>query len=212
MPLARASFMCTFAVLIFFLVLGIRASPTQSRVVIGYRYVDEQTAAEYMDAKSLTDVQPNGDQLGDHGAYVSPRPNEWHGEWIVVIFADEVKFRAAPKQYIYDEDAFHNPLEIKKILEEAPKAVVDQTILFSKISKIAEDRVQMFIPSHYLRKSILSGRKGGIGDLGIQIVCVPNKPGTKIPTAEDAEWEKYEIPGWRKDLRSRGDPSSWASR
>ncbi|KAJ7140743.1 hypothetical protein C8R44DRAFT_866439 [Mycena epipterygia] len=64
-------------------------------VLIGYHYVSQQKAAEYIKHGTLTNVGASSLQLGQ-GAYISLGINEWlvpDDYWQCAIFADESKFK-----------------------------------------------------------------------------------------------------------------------
>ncbi|KIK61501.1 hypothetical protein GYMLUDRAFT_260959 [Collybiopsis luxurians FD-317 M1] len=192
------------AAILLVLVPGICASPLSKllpkKMVGGFRYVTYDKANEYNSVGRLTDVKPSGSQIGQ-GAYTFPRPTKWSGDSKCVFWFKESKFIAAPKYFVEDEKAFFNPAELLKILTAAKKDV-EKTILFSKVYGYDNVPIQMLLPRYYLAASKLEPeRKGGPGDLGMTIKCVPNEE--ELPISEDANWESYGIDGWPKGLRAR---------
>ncbi|KAJ7160000.1 hypothetical protein C8R43DRAFT_1124363 [Mycena crocata] len=140
-------------------------------VLIGYRYVNAQKAAEYNYYGTLTAVGASGTQLGD-GAYISPTINEWQvadDYWQCAIFADSTKFRNVAKMYIPENsNTFFSSRRLSSYLGQA-RLDPTNTILWSKIDGDAQQHIQMVIPPYFLRQSPAFRGAYGNGDLGITI-------------------------------------------
>ncbi|KAJ7101879.1 hypothetical protein C8R44DRAFT_746925 [Mycena epipterygia] len=144
-------------------------------VLIGYRYVNAQKAAEYNTYGRLTAVGASGTQLGD-GAYISPTINEWDvadDYWQCAIFADETKFTRVAKMYIsQSSNTFFSSSRLSSYLSRANLDPAS-TILWSKIDGDVNQHIQMVIPPYYLARSPAFHGAWGNGDLGISVRCVP---------------------------------------
>ncbi|KAJ7094294.1 hypothetical protein C8R44DRAFT_951616 [Mycena epipterygia] len=178
----------------------------QEKVLIGYRYVTEDKAAEYNRYGTLTAIWASGKQLGE-GAYMSPDINEWSVPstyWQCVILADESKFEQVPKMYVpKSSNAWWNGARRKSFIERL-NLNYEATVLFSEIDGDL-GHMQMRIPPYYLRRSPEFHGPYGSGDLGIRVICVP-KSEQNTNYFGNAKWGRnWNIPGWNCDLSRKRD-------
>ncbi|KAJ7139226.1 hypothetical protein C8R44DRAFT_975124 [Mycena epipterygia] len=184
-------------------------STRSNDVLIGYRYVSQQKAAEYNYYGTLTAVGASGTQLGD-GAYISPDINEWNvpnDYWQCMIFADATKFSGAERIYISQHaNVFYSSTNLNNYLSRA-RLNPARTVLWSKISGDPQQHIQMLIPPYYLARSPGFGGAYGSGDLGIRVRCVPkSQQGTNYLGI--ANWGgDWRIPGYACDFFRKRDGS-----
>ncbi|KAJ6583468.1 hypothetical protein DFH09DRAFT_1075878 [Mycena vulgaris] len=174
-------------------------TPRVNHVLIGYRYVPPEVAAEYNAKGTLTSIIASQEQTGP-GAYISPGLGQWQTSasyWQCRILADHDKFYAAPKFFIPDT-TMRTGSALTSYL-----ATVHQdptkTLLFSKITGDPAHR-QLLIPTYYLPRSYDQKKAApnwGSGDLGITAQCIP-QDATLNADSPIANWESdWKIPGWQ---------------
>ncbi|KAJ7107914.1 hypothetical protein C8R44DRAFT_744487 [Mycena epipterygia] len=170
-----------------------------NHVLIGYRYVPPEVAAEYNAKGTLTSIIASQEQTGP-GAYISPGLGEWQTSasyWQCRILADHDKFAAAPKFFMPD-----TTMRTGSVLTNYLATVHQdptKTLLFSKINGDSAHR-QLLIPTYYLPRSSVPKKAApnwGSGDLGITAQCIA-QDATLNAASPVADWESdWKIPGWQ---------------
>ncbi|KAJ7094298.1 hypothetical protein C8R44DRAFT_749492 [Mycena epipterygia] len=209
---SRSSSLSLLALLLY--ISTIAASPIHnslgrraSKVLIGYRYVSAEKAAEYNSYGTLTAVGASGRQLGE-GAYLSPNINEYNVAstyWQCLILADESKFNSVQKLYIpQSSNAWFSSRRLRSFITNAGLDP-ERTVLFAKIDGDPDQHVQMLIPPYFLRRSPRFHGDYGRGDLGIEVICVP-KSEQSTNYFGIANWgAEWRIPGWACDFFRKRD-------
>ncbi|KAJ7154491.1 hypothetical protein C8R46DRAFT_1041529 [Mycena filopes] len=172
-------------------------------VLLGYRYVAQEVAAEYNKRGTLTSIKASQEQTGP-GAYLSPALGQWDTPpdyWQCVILADNAKFQPAPKLFVPEQVPPLRDAVLSSWMAYTVRMDQRTTLLFSVINGSPQRYRQLFIPQYYLPRSNVPGKAAdnwGPGDLGLQVKCVP-KTDNSInygPVNWGANWQ---IPGWQPE-------------
>ncbi|KAF9058778.1 hypothetical protein BDP27DRAFT_1407960 [Rhodocollybia butyracea] len=174
------------------------------RVLLGYRSVSPEKAAEYNNFGELTSIPASGAMLGN-GAYLSPQWGmypSWIEEdyWECVVTGSAQALETAPKLFVVVADTGGtngNPSELASYIHEHNYDPA-RTILFSEYQyKDVKKNYQMLIPPAYLVPSPrFIGVQGGLNSLQTRVACAPRGC---MPSGPSAAWHSWGISQWPGD-------------
>ncbi|KAK6220295.1 hypothetical protein QIS74_05797 [Colletotrichum tabaci] len=175
----------------------ISLSERDQKIIIGYRRVSKEQAADYKKNGNTLNYNPSkstGDKQIGAGVYTSPSPGEWlmgkADDWWCVIMAEseQVHNTAAvwiPKSY-YDFEKlwFADEDTLKAYIKEVDDGINPEKAFRMARMQGDENTLQMLIPPALLNK------QGG--GLGITVTCDPDV--NKLPSHQ-VDYEEFEPSG-----------------
>ncbi|KAL3954385.1 hypothetical protein ACCO45_009857 [Purpureocillium lilacinum] len=123
------------------------------RVMIGYRFVEQQDFDAYSAAGWKLKWQANlGKQIGE-GIYTTAKPNGWFGKFFCIIYADNAAFAKAPKVWVPSKH-WWKP-EIDDFITSLDSKLDPQTTLRMSGIDGSENSLQMLIPAKMVAEDSL---------------------------------------------------------